>query len=130
MSFSRAKRKHAELGNPRSQITTEDDDHGEPSNDEEPVEKRDRPVKKAKRSHPRGLEQNLLMGGSYAGGTYKSNMFKLQADQLLGQVKRDRSAVDSPVKTALSDLKTLIDSMVAKEPLSVWIYIYFMSFKS
>ena len=55
----------------------------------------------------------------YAGGLYKSSLFKLQVDELLREVKPDYEKRFSGVKEVLHKLKGVIESIEERDALSV-----------
>ncbi|KAF8866077.1 pre-rRNA processing protein-like protein Utp22 [Acephala macrosclerotiorum] len=55
----------------------------------------------------------------YAGGSYKSNLFKLQVDELLAEVQPNYEKRLSGVNEALRKLKTLLEGIEDREPVSV-----------
>jgi len=55
----------------------------------------------------------------YAGGVYKSSLFKLQVDELLVEVQPNYEKRLNGVNDALRRLKTLIEGIGEREPLSV-----------
>lgn len=52
----------------------------------------------------------------YSGESYKSSLFKLQVDEMLGEVKPDYSKRFGPVDNAMRKLKTLIEAIPARDP--------------
>ena len=50
---------------------------------------------------------------------YKSNVFRMETDELLAEVKVDYKKRMGPVEKALHKLKSIIDSIPAKEPAMV-----------
>lgn len=59
----------------------------------------------------------------YAGGMYKSNLFKLQVDEMLRAVQPNYAKMMEPVDKALRRLKTLIGSIENREPLTVGLFL-------
>lgn len=57
--------------------------------------------------------------GAYAAGMFKSNMFKLQVDELLEQIRPRRSKREEAAEQALHSLKKTLDQSAARAPLSV-----------
>lgn len=55
----------------------------------------------------------------YAGGLYKSSMFKLQVDEMLSEIRPKYEKRMSGVDDALRRLKGLIEGIEDREPLSV-----------
>lgn len=58
-------------------------------------------------------------GSLYSGGSYKSNLFKLQVDELLAEVKPNYEKRLGFVDEELRKLKVLIESIEDRDPLSV-----------
>lgn len=58
-------------------------------------------------------------GDTYTGEIYKSNLFKLQVEELLDQVRLKYGKREAPVENALRTLKTIIERIPDREPLSV-----------
>ena len=61
----------------------------------------------------------------YAGGLYKSNMFKLQVDEMLAEVQPNYEKRASVIDDTLRKLKGLIEGLEPCEPLSVSPDLYF-----
>jgi U3 small nucleolar RNA-associated protein 22 len=57
--------------------------------------------------------------GIYTAEVFKSNVFKLQVDELLQQVKLKYGKKEAPAETAMRTLKSLIEQLPSREPLSV-----------
>ncbi|KAF2751624.1 Nrap protein [Sporormia fimetaria CBS 119925] len=60
-----------------------------------------------------------LQDGVYTAEVYKSNMFKLQVDELLEQVKFKYGKKVVPLENAMRTLKTLIEQFPNREPLPI-----------
>lgn len=60
-----------------------------------------------------------LNGGAYSANTFKSNMFKLQVDELLLQIRPRRDRRAEVAEQALHTLKKAIEAIPARSPLSV-----------
>jgi U3 small nucleolar RNA-associated protein 22 len=60
-----------------------------------------------------------LQDGAYTAETFKSNMFKLQVDELLEQVKPRHGKKAAAADNAMRTLKTIIEQIPARDPLSV-----------
>ena len=60
-----------------------------------------------------------LQDGVYTAESFKSNMFKLQVDELLDQVKLKYGKKEAPVENAMRTLKTIIEQIPSREPLPV-----------
>jgi U3 small nucleolar RNA-associated protein 22 len=57
--------------------------------------------------------------GVSVGNVYKSNLFKLKVDELLGQVARDFSQLEEPINALLRTLKESIEAIPGRDPISV-----------
>ncbi|KAK0921819.1 U3 snoRNP protein [Friedmanniomyces endolithicus] len=57
--------------------------------------------------------------GTYLAGTSRSNIFKLQVDELLEQIRPRRGKREEAAEKALHSLKKILDQMPARGPLSV-----------
>ena len=55
----------------------------------------------------------------YAGGLYKNNMFKLQVDEMLAEVKPNYEKRAGVIDDALRKLKRLIEGIESRDDLSV-----------
>ncbi len=55
----------------------------------------------------------------YAGDLFKSSMFKLQLDEMLLEVRPNYAKLLEPIDNALRKLKTLIEDIEDREPLTV-----------
>ena len=60
-----------------------------------------------------------LQDGVYTVESFKSNMFKLQVDELLDQVKLKYGKKEAPAENAMRTLKTIIEQIPSREPLPV-----------
>ncbi|KAK3073275.1 U3 snoRNP protein [Teratosphaeriaceae sp. CCFEE 6253] len=58
-------------------------------------------------------------GGAYMAGTSKSNLFKLQVDELLEQIRPRRGKREGGAEQALHDIKKTLDEAPLRGPLSV-----------
>lgn len=78
---------------------------------------------KAKHSNKR--QEIKLQDGIYTAEVYKSNMFKLQMDELLDQVKLKYGKKEAPAENAMRTLKSLIEQLPSRPLLSVCIYLQY-----
>ncbi|KAF1352035.1 pre-rRNA processing protein-like protein Utp22 [Delphinella strobiligena] len=69
-----------------------------------------------KRANTSTLEASAA---AYTGGTFQSNMFKLQVDEMLGQIRPRQGKREKTAEEALHKLKKAIDHIPAREPMSV-----------
>jgi hypothetical protein len=60
-----------------------------------------------------------LQDGAYTSESFKSNMFKLQVDELLEQVKPKYGKKEAPAENAMRTLKELIEAIPNRDALSV-----------
>lgn len=60
-----------------------------------------------------------LQDGAYTSESFKSNMFKLQVDELLEQVKPKYGKKEAPAENAMRTLKELIEAIPSRDALSV-----------
>lgn len=63
--------------------------------------------------------QASASASAYASGTFKSNMFKLQVDELLGQIRPRHGKREAAAEAALHALKTSIEQIPARGPSTV-----------
>ncbi|KAK3677175.1 U3 snoRNP protein [Recurvomyces mirabilis] len=74
---------------------------------------------KAKQNRNTSMAKKQVPSSAFTAGTFKSNMFKLQVDELLAQIRPRRGKREEAVDQALHALKTTFDSMEPVAPLSV-----------
>lgn len=60
-----------------------------------------------------------LQDGVYTADSFKSNIFKLQVDELLEQVKLKYGKKEAPAENAMRTLKTIIEQIPSRGPLPV-----------
>ncbi|KAF1923557.1 pre-rRNA processing protein Utp22 [Didymella exigua CBS 183.55] len=60
-----------------------------------------------------------LQDGAYASESFKSNLFKLQVDELLEQVKPKYGKKEAPAENVMRTLKTIIESLPSREALPI-----------
>ncbi|KAJ4384792.1 U3 snoRNP protein [Didymella sp. IMI 355093] len=60
-----------------------------------------------------------LQDGAYTSESFKSNMFKLQVDELLEQVKPKYGKKEAPAENAMRTLKTIIESIPSRDALPI-----------
>jgi U3 small nucleolar RNA-associated protein 22 len=87
---------------------------GESSEEEEVVEKP--AVTKAKATPRKAGDSNDTI---YNGDVFKSNLFKLQVDELLDQVRPGHTRKNDSIENAVRTLKTIIEDIPARKPSSV-----------
>ncbi|KAK7543513.1 Nrap protein [Phyllosticta citricarpa] len=74
------------------------------------------------KQEPRNLKRDVDMAemtGAYTGEVYKSNMFKLQVDELLAQVRPKHGKKEVAAEKALRHLKSIIEKIPSRDPSSV-----------
>jgi U3 small nucleolar RNA-associated protein 22 len=110
-------------------INNEEDDEGEDDasegeedDEDESGESANEPassarVAVAKKAHKK--PEAKLQDGIHTADTFKSNVFKLQVDELLAQVKPKYGKKEAPAENAMRTLKTLIEQLPSRAPLSV-----------
>jgi U3 small nucleolar RNA-associated protein 22 len=86
-------------------------------------------VKKAKASTPAAATTSAqkpakrpaatLQDGAYTSESFKSNIFKLQVDELLDQVKPKYGKKEAPAENAMRTLKTIIEQIPNRDALPV-----------
>lgn len=91
----------------------EDSDSEEQGKSLQPTRTDNAPLKPAKRP------ASALQDGVYTSETFKSNIFKLQVDDLLDQVKLRYGKKEAPAENAMRTLKSIIEQIPNREPLSV-----------
>lgn len=60
-----------------------------------------------------------LQDGAYTSESFKSNIFKLQVDELLEQVKPKYGKKEAPAENAMRTVKTIIESIPSRDALPV-----------
>ncbi|KAJ9666502.1 U3 snoRNP protein [Coniosporium apollinis] len=86
--------------------------------DEEQSKPAPQKVGKAKPSngHQHTQRANGFQGEGYTGEVYKSNLFKLQVDELLQRVRPRHGKKEAPAEDALRTLKGIIERIPDREP--------------
>jgi cobalamin biosynthesis protein CobT len=98
----------------------EDDDQSEGEDAEE--ERKPAPVVKATdTSKPPKRPTANLQAGVYTSESFKSNLFKLQVDELLEQVKLRYGKKEASAENAMRTLKTIIEQIPSRDALPVCI---------
>lgn len=102
------------------------EDGGSPRSDSDGSEAGDKPAKAKSRDKANNHNQSIktkstIHDGSsaYLNGTFKSSIFKLQVDELLGQIRPKHGKRERDVESALHTLKGFIDELHPKGPLTV-----------
>ncbi|OCK86202.1 Nrap protein [Lepidopterella palustris CBS 459.81] len=62
---------------------------------------------------------DIPLDGVYTAEIFKSNMFKLQVDELLEQVRPEYGQKQAPAENAMRSLKAIIERIPSRDPLSV-----------
>jgi U3 small nucleolar RNA-associated protein 22 len=118
MSSSPKRRK---LEHKSAEANTEENFSDSDQNDHSSEESADEPVLVSSKQTP--LRAKLTQGANdaalYAGGSYRSSLFKLQVDELLAEVQPNYEKRLSGVNEALRRLKTLLEGIEDCDPISV-----------
>ena len=70
-------------------------------------------------TRPHKRRDRTIQDGVYTAEVYKSNMFKLQVDELLQQVKPKYGKKEAPAENAMRTLKTIIEQIPNREAVLV-----------
>ncbi|KAL1303251.1 hypothetical protein AAFC00_006665 [Neodothiora populina] len=73
----------------------------------------------AKKNNPKRAGMLEASAAAYTGGTFKSNMFKLQVDEMLAQIRPRHGKRETSAEEALHKLKKAIELIPAREAQSV-----------
>jgi U3 small nucleolar RNA-associated protein 22 len=76
-------------------------------------------VKKAPVQKPAKRSAPSLQDGVYTSESFKSNMFKMQVDELLEQVSLRYGKKEAPAENAMRTLKTIIEQIPSRDALPV-----------
>lgn len=116
-------------GESQEENDDEEEDSGDDSDEsvEEAVAGKSQPrtSKEPKKSHKEPRKGPLRdrdmaeLTGAYTGEVYKSNIFKLQVDELLEQIRPKHGKKEAAAEKALRDLKGIIEKIPAREPAPV-----------
>lgn len=99
-------------------LLTEDD--ASESKNEEHINTRPAKLSQVKREQKTSKRRNEIpQDGVYTAEVYKSNMFKLQVDELLEQVRPKYAKKEAPAENAMRTLKAIVEQIPSREPLSV-----------
>jgi U3 small nucleolar RNA-associated protein 22 len=79
-----------------------------------PTKTKSIPVQRAKQQH--------YPGGAYSGELYKSNIFKLQVDELLEQLKPDFLRAETSIATLLRTVKNIVEAIPPRDAISVSVH--------
>jgi U3 small nucleolar RNA-associated protein 22 len=102
-------------------MSDEEEDVFEEDQDVHPSRKQTAAGKATSASKPPKKPALSLQDGVYTAESFKSNMFKLQVDELLDQVKLKYGKKEAPAENAMRTLKTIIEQIPDRDPLSVCI---------
>jgi U3 small nucleolar RNA-associated protein 22 len=97
----------------------EGEDGFEVAEDVHPSRKQTTAGKATSESKPPKRPALSMQDGVYTAETFKSNMFKLQVDELLDQVKLKYGKREAPAENAMRTLKTIIEQIPDRDPLPV-----------
>lgn len=92
-------------------------DDGTDSEEEESKEVED--AKSNRKNLPTKKASQVEYEAMYAGGLYKSSMFKLQIDEMLAEERPNYEKLSSAIEGALTKVKAVIEAIPDREPLSV-----------
>lgn len=116
---------HVELGGPDEEEEEEDHNGSDTGGEEMEVEDDSSDQEEAS-VHPSVTKAKVAPrkvgntnGTTYNGEVFKSNLFKLQVDELLDQVRPVNSRKNDYIESALRTLKTIIEAIPARKPTSV-----------
>ena len=99
---------------------SEDEENGfEEEEDVHPSRKQTTAGKATSASKPPKRPAPSLQDGVYTAESFKSNMFKLQLDELLEQVKLKYGKKEASAENAMRTLKTIIEQIPSRDPLPV-----------
>jgi U3 small nucleolar RNA-associated protein 22 len=103
-----------------SEIPPQSDDETDAQSSSSEVSQDDVPNVQSKQPHTRSKRvQDDDSGALYAGGLYKSSMFKLQVDEMLAEVQPNYEKRAAMIDEALRRVKGLIEGIDGREALSV-----------
>jgi len=98
------------------------DGEGNHSEEEKAVREKSKSAAAAKTANEQKLHKrpaSSLQDGVYTAESFKSNMFKLQVDELLEQVRPKSGKKTAPVENAMRTLKTILEQIPSRDPLPV-----------
>lgn len=98
------------------------DEEEESSDGDESFHENEKPAPAAKvrnGTKPPKRPATSLQDGVYTAETFKSNVFKLQADELLEQVKLKYGKKEAPAENAMRTLKSIIEQIPSRDALPV-----------
>ena len=99
-------------------VLTEDD--ASENEEEEHMDTQPAKLSQVKRKQKTSKRRDEIpQDGVYTAEVYKSNMFKLQVDELLEQVRPKYGKKEAPAENAMRTLKAIIEQIPSREPLSV-----------
>lgn len=113
---------HASAGSLAEELDeddTSDAGHQEQAKNPGPVPKRALVSKTSTVAKPHKRPDAPLQDGVYTAESFKSNVFKLQIDELLEQVKPKYGKKEAPAENAMRILKSVIEQLPSRAPLSV-----------
>jgi U3 small nucleolar RNA-associated protein 22 len=97
----------------------DEEDEFEEDGDVHPSRKQTTAGKATSASKPPKRPAPSLQDGVYTAESFKSNMFKLQLDELLDQVKLKYGKKEAPAENAMRTLKTIIEQIPSRDPLPI-----------
>lgn len=113
--------KRRKLDHTPSEVSMEEDQSENDLNEQSSEESADETTNpQSKQTAPRVKHTQVIDDAAlYAGGSFKSSLFKLQVDELLAEVQPNYEKRLSGVNESLRKLKTIIEDIEAREPVSV-----------
>jgi U3 small nucleolar RNA-associated protein 22 len=127
MAGIRAKRKHGETASGIQDSAKAYQESDRASMSDEPSAAVDQGTPKKRKRVNLGAGQSHFVSGTFVGEVYRSNMFKLQVDELLSQLKPNLNHLENSVNAALHNLKSIIEAIPEKEPATVCHLNFYMS---
>jgi U3 small nucleolar RNA-associated protein 22 len=95
-------------------LDEEDDEESEEEEEVQEKTKKNKPKPKSNKSQASSLEAS---SAAYTGGTFKSNMFKLQVDQMLSNLRPRQGKREATAADALHKIKKQIDTIPNRDAL-------------
>ncbi|KAH7378732.1 pre-rRNA processing protein Utp22 [Pyrenochaeta sp. MPI-SDFR-AT-0127] len=100
----------------------EEKEEEEGSDNDKSAQETKQPTSGTKASHGQKQPKRsvaTLQDGVYTAETFKSNLFKLQVDELLEQVKPKYGKKEAPAENAMRTLKSIIEQIPSRDPLPI-----------
>jgi len=97
----------------------DDEEEGDSEEDIEEQDGKPAPAVKLSTAKPPKRPAPTLQDGVYTSESFKPNMFKLQVDELLHQVRMRYGRKDAPAENAMRTLKSIIEQIPNRDALPV-----------